>query len=235
MRPKPQGKPTFRLVVQMTGEHGYRRIDARKAFWKGLQGHLPASWREAEENASIEFWMSIHGDTAVSGIRLSDRTMRHRTYKFEHFAASLRPTVAAAMARLANFKPMQTIVDPFCGAGTLLAEAWLLELRRILRPGGVLYLTVHDNHTIDVLDGCPDFGLSRALQDAEKLLPFRDSDFAMFTLNRVPGGGIDFEPRQAQVFYDIGYLCQHWGNYLEIVSATQDAYGYQTAIVLRKR
>jgi hypothetical protein len=51
----------------------------------------------------------------------------------------------------------------------------------------------------------------------------------------VPGGGIDFEPRQAQVFYDIGYLCQHWGNYLEIVSATQDAYGYQTAIVLRKR
>jgi len=116
-----------------------------------------------------------------------------------------------------------------------LAEAWLLELRRILRPGGVLYLTVHDNHTIDVLDGCPDFGLSRALQDAEKLLPFRDSDFAMFTLNRVPGGGIDFEPRQAQVFYDIGYLCQHWGNYLEIVSATQDAYGYQTAIVLRKR
>lgn len=129
MRSKPQGKPTFRLVVQMTGEHGYRRIDARKAFWKGLQGHLPASWREAEENASIEFWMSIHGDTAVAGIRLSDRTMRHRTYKLEHFAASLRPTVAAAMARLATFKPMQTIVDPFCGAGTLLAESWLLIKR----------------------------------------------------------------------------------------------------------
>jgi len=129
MRTKPSGKPTFRLVVQMTGEHGYRRIDASKAFWKGLQGHLPSSWREAEENAAIEFWMSIHGDTAISGIRLSDRTMRHRTYKFEHFAASLRPTVAAAMARLANMKPKQTIVDPFCGAGTILAEAWLLLKR----------------------------------------------------------------------------------------------------------
>lgn len=129
LRPKPKGKPTFRLVVQMTGEHGYRRIDARKAFWRGLQEHVPASWREAEENASIEYWLSIHGDTAVAGVRLSDRTMRHRTYKFEHFPASLRPTVAAAMARLARLKPKQTIVDPFCGAGTILAEAWLLIKR----------------------------------------------------------------------------------------------------------
>ncbi len=116
-----------------------------------------------------------------------------------------------------------------------LAEAWLLELRRILRPGGVLYLTVHDNHTIDLLlNKYHEHGLSHTLQDAEKLLTFRDSDFAMFTLNRVPGGGIDFEARQAQVFYDIGYLCRHWGNYLEVVSTTQEAYGYQTAIVLRK-
>jgi tRNA (guanine6-N2)-methyltransferase len=129
MTPKPKGKPSFRLVVQMTGEHGYRRIDARKAFWQGLQQHIPTSWREADENASIEFWLTIHGDTAVAGIRLSDRTMRHRTYKFEHFAASLRPTVAAAIARLANFKPKQTIVDPFCGAGTILAESWLLIKR----------------------------------------------------------------------------------------------------------
>ena len=74
--------------------------------------------------------MTIHGDTAISGIRLSDRTMRHRTYKFEHFRASLRPTVAAAMVRQAEFKPNQVVVDPFCGAGTILAEALLLCRRK---------------------------------------------------------------------------------------------------------
>src|SRR4051794_8859418 len=37
VRPKPQGKPSFRVIVQMTGEHAYRRFDARKAFWNGLQ------------------------------------------------------------------------------------------------------------------------------------------------------------------------------------------------------
>ena len=135
VRPKPSGKPSYRLVVQMTGEHGYRRIDASKAFRKGLEGVIPPSWREADENAAVEFWLTIHGNTAVSGIRLSDRTMRHRTYKFEHFAASLRPTVAAAMARLANLKPNQTIVDPFCGAGTILAET--LQAIKILSKGNL--------------------------------------------------------------------------------------------------
>ena len=115
-----------------------------------------------------------------------------------------------------------------------LAETWLLELRRILRRGGVLYVTVHDNHTIEFLNENREMGLYQKLHEAEKLLSFSDSDFALFTLNRVPGGGIDFERRMAQVFYDIDYLCQHWGNYLKVLSTTQEAYGYQTAILLQK-
>src|SRR5438876_4203560 len=54
IRPKPSGKPTYRLVVQMTGEHGYRRADAYKALVKGLAGKLPSSWRHVEEDAAVE-------------------------------------------------------------------------------------------------------------------------------------------------------------------------------------
>jgi 23S rRNA G2445 N2-methylase RlmL len=122
IRPKPRGKPTYRLVTQMSGEHGYLRRDARKALARGLAGKFPASWKPAEENASIEVWLSIWGATAVCGLRLSDRTMRHRTWKLEHQPASLRPTLAAAMVRLAGARPGQVILDPMCGAGTLLAE-----------------------------------------------------------------------------------------------------------------
>ncbi len=122
IRPKPRGKPTYRLVAQMTGEHGYRRIDALEALAKGLAGKLPASWRPAEENASVEVWLTIHGATAICGLRLSDRSMRHRTYKEEHQRASLRPTLAAAMVRVARAGPGQVMVDPMCGVGTILAE-----------------------------------------------------------------------------------------------------------------
>jgi 23S rRNA G2445 N2-methylase RlmL len=122
IRPRPAGKPTYRLITQMEGHHGYLRRDARKALARGLEGHLPASWKPAEENAAVEIWLTIDGATAVCGLRLSDRDMRHRTWKLEHRPASLRPTVAAALVRLAGARPGQTVLDPMCGAGTILAE-----------------------------------------------------------------------------------------------------------------
>lgn len=122
IRPKPPGKPTYRLITQMIGTHGYRRIDAGKAMARGLEGKLPASWRPAHENAAVEIWLTINGATAVCGLRLSDHSMRHRTYKQEHLPASLRPTVAGAMVRLGKAAMGQTILDPMCGVGTILAE-----------------------------------------------------------------------------------------------------------------
>jgi tRNA (guanine6-N2)-methyltransferase len=122
IRPKPKGKPTYWLVTQMEGEHGYLRRDVRKALAQGLLGVFPDSWKPQEESASIEVWLSVQEATAVCGLRLSDRTMRHRTYKLEHRPASLRPTVAAAMVRLAGIKTGHIVLDPMCGVGTILAE-----------------------------------------------------------------------------------------------------------------
>src|SRR5947199_2456040 len=36
IRPKPKGRPTYHLVTQMEGKHGYLRRDARKALAQGL-------------------------------------------------------------------------------------------------------------------------------------------------------------------------------------------------------
>ena len=122
IRPKTKGRPTYHIVCQMQGEHGFRRADARAAFIEGLAGKIPHGWHYSNENAWLEIWLTIYSKTAVCGVRLSDRTMRHRTYKLDHVQASLRPTVAAAMVRLAGIGPEMTVLDPFCGAGTILAE-----------------------------------------------------------------------------------------------------------------
>ena len=42
IRPKTKGRPTYHVVCQMQGEHGYRRADARAAFIAGLAGQDPA-------------------------------------------------------------------------------------------------------------------------------------------------------------------------------------------------
>lgn len=138
LRPKTKGKPTFSLVCQMQGEHGYRRVDALDALADGLKGKIPVGWLPADENAWLEVWLTIRGHTAVCGLRLSDRTMRHRTYKTDHVLASLRPTVAAAMVRLADISPGMTVLDPMCGAGTIVAET--IELAKQRRAGTVQLL-----------------------------------------------------------------------------------------------
>jgi putative N6-adenine-specific DNA methylase len=67
-------------------------------------------------------------------LRLSDKTMRHRAYKVEHQPASLRPTMAAAMVRLAGAAPGDVVLDPMCGSGTILMEAAAIALG--VPPGG---------------------------------------------------------------------------------------------------
>ena len=44
-------------------------------------------------------------------------------YKQENVPGSLKPTVAAALLSLAGVRPGTRVLDPCCGAGTILIEA----------------------------------------------------------------------------------------------------------------
>lgn len=87
----------------------------------GIQGRW-ANWKPVAEDAHIEIWVTLIGEWATIAIRLSDRKMRHRTYKQEHRPASLRPSLAAAMVTLSDPTSEDRFCDPMCGAGTILAE-----------------------------------------------------------------------------------------------------------------
>ena len=117
---------TWRVVSQMEGDHEFRRIDAGKAVSDALRNILPKEMRVVPDDADVEFWLWLHGSEALIGLRLSDATMRHRQYKREHLPASLRPTVAASLAWLSQPDPTDVVLDPLCGAGTILVERSLL-------------------------------------------------------------------------------------------------------------
>ena len=63
--------------------------------------------------------------------------MRHRTYKSEHLPASLRPTVAASMAWLAQPTAEDIVLDPLCGAGTVGIERALLAPFKSVSGGDI--------------------------------------------------------------------------------------------------
>jgi SAM-dependent methyltransferase len=105
------------------------------------------------------------------------------------------------------------------------AESWFLEIRRVLGPGGILYCTVHDEHTLQVLATQPQHPLAQYLKDHSLLTPgVEPADITVL--------GQDAE---SNVFYRARYLQIFLEPLFETLSVNPQAYGYQTAWVLRKR
>ncbi len=126
-RAHPGARPrTWRVISQMSGSYDFRRVDGGEAVISALKRSMPKGMHQVEDDADVEIWLWLGGGDVLIGLRLSDATMRHRNYKREHLPASLRPTVAAAMSWLARPTAEDVVLDPFCGAGTILIERALL-------------------------------------------------------------------------------------------------------------
>ena len=129
---------TFRVISRMAGgRQPYRRIDFERTVESALKKRSGGQWRAVKEGEDVEIWVNLIGLDFVCGLRLSDATMRHREYKQAHVAASLRPSVAAAMVWLTNPRPGDVFLDPLCGAGTLLVERGMIERHAQLLGGDI--------------------------------------------------------------------------------------------------
>jgi 23S rRNA G2445 N2-methylase RlmL len=74
------------------------------------------------EPADVELWYLISDGRGILGLRLTDITFRQRKYRTDERAGSLRPTIAAALVVLGRPGPIDYVVDPMCGSGTILIE-----------------------------------------------------------------------------------------------------------------
>ena len=117
---------TWRVISQKSGSHDFRRVDAGRAVANGLQRALPRAMQQVRDDSDMEIWLWLSGSELLVGLRLSDATLRHREYKREHLPASLRPTIAAAMSLLSPPTEEDIVLDPLCGAGTILVERGLM-------------------------------------------------------------------------------------------------------------
>lgn len=109
--------------------------------------------------------------------------------------------------------------------------AWLMELRRILRPGGIAWVTVHTERTWQQMT--PGWPLYKAMADHPNFKPHLDGR------EELPQDRVVFRWRENQfytsnVFYTRDYLKTHWGRLLEIVEDHHRLPGFQDVVVLRK-
>jgi SAM-dependent methyltransferase len=112
-----------------------------------------------------------------------------------------------------------------------LADAWLLEIRRILRKDGYAFITIHDKHTFRLLldkyihqERFHD--IAAYIKDFDARTHVNARDFAWFSIGNDP---------HSQVYYDIGYLQKKWSGFMKFVSVNPETYNYQTALLLQKK
>jgi len=125
---------TFRVIARKAGEHAFRRVDLQRAVENGFLERFPA-WRLVEDDAQLELWVHLIGARLIAGIRLSDITLRNRTYRRVSLPAALKPTIAASMVRLSRPAPDDVFLDPMCGSGTIPIERALAGRYALILAG----------------------------------------------------------------------------------------------------
>ena len=132
----PRGRTSYRAIVQASMQpwQSYRRNQIQHAAEKSIRSKY-SNWRLVPDDANLEFWLQQIDKHIRIGLRLTDHTMRHRTYKTASRPASLRPTIARAIVQLTRPADNDIFLDPMCGAGTLMIERALAGRYALVQGG----------------------------------------------------------------------------------------------------
>ncbi len=117
--------PTFSVTANFVGKRNYNTDEIKQACASGIIEGQGWVYSEDDFNADLNIRIFIEGDTAEVGVRLAAQSLSRRPYKQQHVPGSLKPAVAAALLILAGVSPNTLVLDPCCGAGTILIEARL--------------------------------------------------------------------------------------------------------------
>lgn len=122
-------RASYRVIVRVRQERSFQRTELRRQLAAAIAKQQP-QWR-FDDPAELEFWVIEHQPGKfLAGLRASDARMRQHDGRSEERRGALRPTVAAAMVRLAS-QPGDTLLDPCCGSGTILTEALSAGWKRV--------------------------------------------------------------------------------------------------------
>ncbi len=165
----------------------------------------------------------------------TDVNRRHIRWLCKFMPRNLLPVFVSGLPSL----PMpDSSVDAICAFSVFthidtFETAWLAELRRVLRPGGLCYVTVHNEDTWAALRGQDPS--NRLLQSM-----INTGRFSMDMLDReMPDERLVYRfsqtgPYRSQVFHSSGYLERTWGRFMELQDI-KPCYHNRQSVVLMTR
>jgi SAM-dependent methyltransferase len=210
------GKEDIDTMWRILAEHGYHIAPEARILEFGCSGgrqlrHLQPRLETGE----------------VWGVDLSTE---HVSWIQQHLDQRFRTLACSSDAHL----PFRDSFFDFVYAGSVfthlddLADAWFAELARVVRKGGVLYLTVFDESSIDWLRARRNnMPLAKLVLDSDSCRQFLERDGRSFSIGR---------SIHSYVFYSSRWLMEHLSGFFEVVALVPGAFrGLQAALVLRNK
>jgi tRNA (guanine6-N2)-methyltransferase len=118
-------------VVAVVEEHKFGRFAVEHAVGPPLAARLGGTYlrRTAEGrepgDPDLTVRVSVRDGVVGAAVRLAARPLHRRDWKRDTGPGTLHPPLAAALARIAAPEPGWSVVDPFCGDGTVAIETAL--------------------------------------------------------------------------------------------------------------
>lgn len=217
------------------------------ADWRKLKVHVAVAPPAPGSEGSLRRYLDLGGATGrvvrhaardpALECWLTDINVNWIDWLTKYFAYPLH----AFQARLIPHLPLEdryfSIVSAYSVFTHLDTEElpWLLELRRILLPGGLLYLTILDEGVWNLLRDPAWAWLCASLSRGNQDSVFADLVRAPMAGDRAVWQYSDADLYNVNVFLRKDYVFATWSKFFEIVAYEPMAHNYQTVVILRKR
>jgi len=231
------------------GYHGSRHYD----YWlSGLKDYLSIKRALEGQNVRLEGPFSVFDFGCASGRVLrhflcheqglelwgSDINLRHVEWIRRFLAPSIRVFHNTALPFLPLEDNSLQLVYAFSVFTHIdsLELAWLAELRRVLKCGGLAYLTIHSEHTWENMD--PQGAVCQTLMAVREYIREYRVSTELFE-RPMPAERAAFSwqiasVNNAIVFHSLDYIRNAWGRFFDVVDIIPKGHDYQDVVVLRK-
>jgi len=115
-------RSNFAVRTTRKGEHNFTSMDVNAVVGEEILKKCPDA-RVNLDDPDITFLCWLDGNDFIFTIDTTGESLHRRGYRIYQHPAPINPVLASLMLRFAGWKG-ERLVDPFCGSGTILIEAY---------------------------------------------------------------------------------------------------------------